>query len=70
MYGNGWFQAKTKEMHLKLVDLFKRRAVDKRYWVIVKGVPEPSQGILNIPLAEVELKDGRHRMTGTSYFCL
>ena len=58
------FQAKTKEMHERLTDLFRRREIDKRYWAIVKGVPEPRQGIVNMPLADVELGDGRHRMTG------
>ena len=51
-------------MHERLTDLFRRREIDKRYWAMVKGVPEPRQGIVNIPLAEVELGDGRHRMTG------
>ena len=36
--------AKTKAMQAKLVDLFKRRMVDKRYWAIVRGVPEPTEG--------------------------
>ena len=58
------FQAKTKEMQDRLKELFKRREMDKRYWAIVKGTPEPMQGIVNMPLAEVELGDGRHRMTG------
>ena len=51
-------------MHERLTGLFRRREMDKRYWAIVKGVPEPRQGIINMPLAEVELSDGRHRMTG------
>ena len=51
-------------MHERLTDLFRRREIDKRYWAMVKGVPEPRQGIVNIPLAEIELRDGRHRMTG------
>ena len=57
-------QAKTKDMHERLTALFRRREIDKRYWAVVKGVPEPRQGIVNMPLAEVELGDGRHRMTG------
>ena len=51
-------------MHQRLTDLFRRREIDKRYWAVVKGVPEPRQGIVNMPLAEVELGDGRHRITG------
>ena len=51
-------------MQERLKELFKRREMDKRYWAIVKGTPEPRQGIVNMPLAEVELGDGRHRMTG------
>ena len=47
-----------------MTDLFRRREIDKRYWAVVKGVPEPRQGIVNMPLAEVELGDGRHRITG------
>ena len=51
-------------MHQRLTELFRRREIDKRYWAVVKGVPEPRQGIVNMPLAEVELGDGRHRITG------
>ena len=36
--------AKTRAMRIKLVDLFRRRMVDKRYWAIVRGVPEPTEG--------------------------
>ena len=51
-------------MHERLTALFRRREIDKRYWAVVKGVPEPRHGIVSMPLAEVELGDGRHRMTG------
>ena len=43
-------------MHERLTDLFRRREIDKRYWAMVKGVPEPRQGIVNIPLAELQFR--------------
>jgi 23S rRNA-/tRNA-specific pseudouridylate synthase len=55
--------AKTKLMHKTLVDLFRQRKIDKRYWAIVRGVPEPRQGIINIPLSEMTMADGRYRLT-------
>ena len=38
--------AKSREMHKTLCDLFRRRRIDKRYWTIVRGIPEPSKGIV------------------------
>ncbi len=85
--------ATTDEMRVKLIRLFKRRMIDKRYWAIVRGVPRPSQGevrpgrgmqyngivmlggplrffrqppssgIIDIPMSEGRLPDGRYRMT-------
>lgn len=54
--------AKTKDMHLTLVDLFRRRLIEKRYWAILNGTPTPSEGIIDIPLTETQL-DGRYRIT-------
>lgn len=36
--------AKTEERYEDLKRLFKDRRIDKTYWAIVRGVPEPSQG--------------------------
>ena len=51
--------ATTREMRTRLVELFRRRMIDKRYWAIVRGVPEPQEGIVDMPLAEAKLPDGR-----------
>ncbi len=55
--------AKSRERHDQLTELFRTRKIDKRYWTLVCSVPEPKQGIINIPLSETELKGGRYRMT-------
>ena len=36
--------ASSKDMRKKLVELFRRRVIDKRYWAIARGVPEPKEG--------------------------
>ncbi|TRY70793.1 hypothetical protein TCAL_04816 [Tigriopus californicus] len=54
--------AKSKLMQSTLTDLFRQRKIDKRYWAIAKGMAEPSEGIINIPLGEACL-DKRFRMT-------
>lgn len=54
--------AKSKLMQTTLTDLFRQRKIDKRYWAIAKGEAEPSEGIINIPLAETRLNE-RFRMT-------
>ncbi|KAK2166706.1 hypothetical protein NP493_1293g01033 [Ridgeia piscesae] len=41
--------------------MFKKREVVKRYWVITKGVPNPLEGVIDIPMAEAEV-EGKYRM--------
>ena len=36
--------AKTKDMHAKLVRLFRERKIEKSYWAILNGTPEPQEG--------------------------
>ena len=36
-----------------LLDQFKRRLVKKTYWAIVSGVPMPTQGVIQKPIAEI-----------------
>jgi 23S rRNA-/tRNA-specific pseudouridylate synthase len=55
--------AKTPERHQTLVDLFRRRRIQKFYWAILNGTPTPAEGIINIPLTDAKLNGGRFRMT-------
>jgi 23S rRNA pseudouridine1911/1915/1917 synthase len=36
--------ARTSKAAARLTDLFRRREVEKRYWAIVEGAPDPPQG--------------------------
>ena len=36
--------SKTPERHAFLTRLFRERKIEKRYWAIVRGVPEPKEG--------------------------
>src|SRR5262249_54105119 len=36
-----------------LREQFDRRAVRKVYWAIVRGVPQPTQGVIQDPIAEI-----------------
>jgi len=36
--------ATTSAMRDRLKDLFRRRLVDKRYWAICRGLPQPKEG--------------------------
>ena len=54
--------SKSEEMSWKLHNMFKKRQVTKKYWVLTKGVPQLSEGVIDIPMGETEV--GRyHRMT-------
>jgi len=37
--------AKTQVMHSKLVRLFRERKIEKRYWAILNGTPNPAEGL-------------------------
>lgn len=54
--------AKSKERHLFLANAFRRRLIKKFYWAIVNGTPEPSSGVINIPLCEANINN-RFRIT-------
>ncbi|XP_041347380.1 uncharacterized protein LOC121367341 [Gigantopelta aegis] len=53
--------AKTPEMAWRLKNAFRKQEVMKMYWVIVKGIPKPSEGIIDIPMSEGKV-EGIHRM--------
>lgn len=53
--------ARTPAMADNLKRMFKERQLKKTYWAILKNIPETTQGIIDIPVAEGIL-DGRRRM--------
>lgn len=53
--------AKNEKVAWRLHQMFKKREVVKRYWVITKGVPDPTQGVIDIPMMEAEVQ-GKYRM--------
>ena len=53
--------AKTEEMARHLHRMFIRHEVVKKYWVVTVGVPDPKDGVIDIPMAEVDV-GGFHRM--------
>ncbi|NXM01780.1 RUSD4 synthase, partial [Tyrannus savana] len=48
--------ARSKETAEKIRLLFKTRQVEKIYWAIVLGDPEPAEGIVEIPIVEKEVR--------------
>ncbi len=54
--------AKTKERHSFLVEKFRRRQIQKTYWAIVNGTPQPGEGVIKIPLGEAKV-NGRFKIT-------
>ncbi|NXS54737.1 RUSD4 synthase, partial [Brachypteracias leptosomus] len=46
--------ARSMEVAEKIRLLFKTRQVEKTYWAIVLGEPEPAEGIVEIPIVEKE----------------
>ncbi|XP_035691466.1 mitochondrial RNA pseudouridine synthase Rpusd4-like [Branchiostoma floridae] len=57
--------AKTDDMARQLHSLFRLRKVIKKYWVLTMGVPSHEEGVVDIPIKEVEVTaQGRphHRM--------
>ena len=53
--------AKNQKSAWWLHGVFKRREATKKYWLLTKGVPNPKEGIIDIPLGEDEIK-GQYRM--------
>ena len=47
--------AKNDESHHRLRDMFKKRQVVKKYWVITKEVPNPTEGVIDIPMVETKV---------------
>ena len=43
--------AKTPVAYRKLTEMFKAHAVDRRYWAIVDGVPDPVRATIDAPIA-------------------
>ncbi|XP_063034654.1 pseudouridylate synthase RPUSD4, mitochondrial isoform X2 [Melospiza melodia melodia] len=48
--------ARSKEAAEKIRLLFKTRQVEKIYWAIVLGDPDPVEGVVEIPIVEKEVK--------------
>ncbi|GAB1608417.1 uncharacterized protein LOC115213410 [Argonauta hians] len=53
--------AKTAEMATILHKMFQEQKVIKKYWALTKGVPNPRNGIIDIPIAEGTV-EGKTRM--------
>ncbi|KAL2295868.1 hypothetical protein Nmel_017393 [Mimus melanotis] len=57
--------ARSKEAAEKIRLLFKTRQVEKIYWAIVLGDPDPVEGIVEIPIVEKEVQShqSHYKMT-------
>lgn len=44
--------AKTRQAAQRLGDAFKAKEIDKSYWALTAGVPVPSSGTINLPIAK------------------
>ncbi|ESP00978.1 hypothetical protein LOTGIDRAFT_140139 [Lottia gigantea] len=54
--------AKRAAVAEELREYFVKRKVVKKYWVITKGIPDPLEGVIKIPITEGSLPNGIHRM--------
>ncbi|NXT84066.1 RUSD4 synthase, partial [Zapornia atra] len=57
--------ARSKEVAEKVRLLFKTRQVEKIYWAITLGTPDPAEGIVEIPIVEKEVRShqSHYKMT-------
>ncbi|NXP85636.1 RUSD4 synthase, partial [Passerina amoena] len=57
--------ARSKEAAEKIRLLFKTRQVEKIYWAVVLGDPDPVEGVVEIPIVEKEVKShqSHYKMT-------
>ncbi|XP_022097438.1 RNA pseudouridylate synthase domain-containing protein 4-like isoform X2 [Acanthaster planci] len=53
--------AKTEDMAQRLHHMFVRHQVGKKYWLVTVGVPDPQEGVIDMPMVEREVA-GKHRM--------
>lgn len=47
--------AKSKRSLQLIQAMFKQETVLKRYWAITRGVPDPLEGLIKIPLLEMKV---------------
>ena len=59
--------AKSSKVASRLHSMFLGQQVIKKYWVLTKGVASPTQGIIDIPIAESTVGN-RYRMTLQPYY--
>lgn len=52
--------AKDDESHHKLSEMLKTHSIDRRYIALVRGVPKPDRGIIDVPIGR---KNGTTKMT-------
>ncbi|XP_052103299.1 pseudouridylate synthase RPUSD4, mitochondrial-like [Mytilus californianus] len=53
--------AKTEMMAFRLTEAYKKNEVIKKFFVLTKGIPNPEEGVIDIPIAEGKI-DGKYRM--------
>ncbi|XP_076108211.1 uncharacterized protein LOC143076366 isoform X2 [Mytilus galloprovincialis] len=53
--------AKTEMMAFRLTEAYKKNEVIKKFFVLTKGIPQPEEGVIDIPVAEGKI-DGKYRM--------
>lgn len=51
--------AKEELTHKNLNEQFQKRLVDKKYWVLVKGIPTEEEGVINKPIGAHPSQKGK-----------
>uniref|UniRef100_A0A6J0V4R3 Pseudouridylate synthase RPUSD4, mitochondrial n=1 Tax=Pogona vitticeps TaxID=103695 RepID=A0A6J0V4R3_9SAUR len=51
--------ARNEEVAHQIHEFFRTRKVEKKYWAICVGQPEPAEGIVDIPIVEKEVERGQ-----------
>ncbi|XP_064896678.1 pseudouridylate synthase RPUSD4, mitochondrial [Columba livia] len=64
--------ARSEEAAEQIRLLFKTRQVEKVYWAISVGVPDPTEGIVEIPIVEKQVQSHQphYKMTLAPNYCL
>ncbi|XP_053125407.1 pseudouridylate synthase RPUSD4, mitochondrial isoform X2 [Hemicordylus capensis] len=51
--------ARDQDTAHRIQELFKQRQVEKRYWAICVGSPKPTEGLVDIPIAERKVESSQ-----------
>ncbi|KAJ7305074.1 hypothetical protein JRQ81_010887 [Phrynocephalus forsythii] len=57
--------ARNEDVAQQIHEFFRTRKVEKTYWAVCVGKPEPAEGLVDIPIVEKEVESGQHHFKMT-----